>query len=75
VTGRREKRRKHLLNDLKNREGLEIERGNTVSQSVVNSLWRRIWTCCKADYRMNISAIVHPISFYKEDKCIVRTNF
>ena len=32
---------------------LEIETGNTRSHSVENSLWKRLWTCRKADYRMN----------------------
>jgi hypothetical protein len=54
-TGRRERRRKHLLNDLKERERerskriLELERGNTRSHSVENS----IWICLKTDYGMS----------------------
>ena len=29
---------------------LEIEGENTRSHSVENSPWKRLWTCCKADY-------------------------
>jgi hypothetical protein len=47
VTGRRGKRHKQLLYDLKKK------RGSTRSHSVENSLWKRIWTCRKTDYRMN----------------------
>jgi hypothetical protein len=32
---------------------LEIERGSTRSHPVENSLWKRLRTCCKTDYRMN----------------------
>ena len=32
---------------------LEIESGSTRSHSVKNSLWQRLWTCHKTDYRMN----------------------
>jgi len=31
---------------------LEIERGNTRSHSVVNSLWKSLWTCHKTEDRM-----------------------
>ena len=31
---------------------LETER-STRSQSVENSLWKRLWTCSKTDYRVN----------------------
>jgi hypothetical protein len=48
MTGRRGRRRKQLLNDLK-----EIERGSTRSHPVENSLWKRLQTCRKTDYRMN----------------------
>jgi hypothetical protein len=32
---------------------LEIERGSTRSHAVENSIWKRLWTCRKADYVMN----------------------
>jgi hypothetical protein len=32
---------------------LEIERGSTRSHPVENSLWKRLRTCRKTDYRMN----------------------
>ena len=52
-TGRRGRRRKQLLNDLRERETekiiLERERGNTRSQSVESS----IWVCLKTDNGMS----------------------
>jgi hypothetical protein len=52
--GRRGRRRKQLSDDLKENERiLEIERENTISHSVENSLWKRLWTCGKTDYGMN----------------------
>jgi hypothetical protein len=38
---------------LKNDRMLEIEIGSTRSLSVENSLWKRLWTCLKADCGMN----------------------
>jgi hypothetical protein len=32
---------------------LENERGSTRLYCVENSLWKRLWTCCKSDYGMN----------------------
>jgi hypothetical protein len=32
---------------------LEIARGSSRSQSVDNSLWKRLWTCRKTDNGMN----------------------
>ena len=37
---------------------LEIERGSTRSQSVENSLWKRLWTCLKADNVIIIIIII-----------------
>jgi len=34
---------------------LEIEGGSTVLHCVKHSLWKRLWTCHKTDYRMNPS--------------------
>jgi hypothetical protein len=53
VTGRGGKRRKQLLDDLKEKKILEIERGSTRSHPVENSLWKRLRTCHKTDYRRN----------------------
>jgi hypothetical protein len=38
---------------LGNEEILEIERGSTRLHFVENLLWKRLWTCHKADYEMN----------------------
>jgi len=48
VTGRRGRRRKQLLDDLKENY-MEIERESTRSQPVENSLWKRLSTCHKTD--------------------------
>jgi replicative superfamily II helicase len=53
MTGRRGRRRKPLLDDLKEKKILEIERGSTRSHCVENSLWKSLCTCRKTDYRMN----------------------
>ena len=53
VTGRRERRRKKVLDDLKKiKRVLEIERGSQ-DPTVENSLCKRLWTCRNTDYRMN----------------------
>jgi hypothetical protein len=50
VTGRRGRRSKQLLNDLKNI--LETKRQSTRSYSVEKLLWKRLWTCLKTGYKM-----------------------
>jgi hypothetical protein len=54
VTGRRGRRRKKVLFELKGKNRvLEIERGNTRSHSVEKSLCKKLWTCRKTDCRIN----------------------
>jgi hypothetical protein len=54
MTGRRVVRRKQLLYDIKGKEKIpEIEKGCTSLPCVENSLWKRLWTSPKTDYRMN----------------------
>jgi hypothetical protein len=53
MTERRGGRRKQILDDLKEKKKLEIERGSTRSVPMENSLRKRLWTCRKTDYRMN----------------------
>jgi len=36
---------------------METERGSTRLHSVENSLWKRLWTCCKMDHAMMMNAI------------------
>jgi hypothetical protein len=48
--GWRGRRRKRLLNDLKNENVLEIERRGISSRSVENSFWKQLCTLCKIDY-------------------------
>ena len=51
VTGRRGRRRKKLLDYLKERRGLlSFEGGSSRSHYVESSLWKRLWTCRKTDY-------------------------
>jgi hypothetical protein len=59
MTGRRGKRRKQLLDDLKEEKILEIERGSTRSHRVETSLWKRLRTCRKTDYGMNEMKVEH----------------
>jgi hypothetical protein len=48
VTGRQGRRRRKLLDDLKERiVSFEVE--SSGSQYVKSSLWKRLWTCRKAD--------------------------
>jgi hypothetical protein len=45
VTGIRVRKRKKLLDDLKEKRGYwKLKEGRTSSQSVENSLWKRLWT-------------------------------
>jgi hypothetical protein len=44
---------KHLLNDLKGKEKmLEFEREHTKLHCLENSLWKKLWTCCRKGYPM-----------------------
>jgi len=52
VAGRRGRRCKQLLDDLKEMVP-EMERGSTRLHSVEKLLWRRLKTCCKTGYGMN----------------------
>jgi hypothetical protein len=42
MTGRRGRRRKQILDDLKEKKILEIERGSTRLHPVEKSLWKRL---------------------------------
>ena len=52
VTRRRERRRKKLLDDLKEKRGylLSFEGGSSRSHYVEESFWRRLWTCRQTEY-------------------------
>jgi ribosomal 50S subunit-associated protein YjgA (DUF615 family) len=52
VTGRRGRRRRKLLDDLKEgRKGiLTSEGGSSGSHYVESSIWKRLWTCRETDY-------------------------
>jgi hypothetical protein len=49
VTGRRGRRSRKLLDDLKERRILSFEGGSSRSHYVESWLWKRLWTCRKAD--------------------------
>jgi hypothetical protein len=53
VIERQGRRRKQLLDNLKERRGLEIKWESTRSHSMKNSLWKSLWTYRKTDYIMN----------------------
>ena len=54
VIRRRGRRRKKLLDDLKDRRGrLSFEGGSSRSHYVEGSFWRRLWTCRQTEYWMN----------------------
>jgi hypothetical protein len=53
VTFRRRRRRKQLLDDLKEKRILKIESGSTKWQSVENCLWKSLETCRKTNHEMN----------------------
>jgi hypothetical protein len=53
VMGRRGRRCKQLLDDFKEvREYWKLEE-EALDPILENSLWKRLWTCCKTDYRTN----------------------
>jgi hypothetical protein len=54
VTGRRGRRRRRLLDELKEREGiLTSEGGSSRLHYVESSLWKKLWTCRQTDDSMN----------------------
>jgi hypothetical protein len=59
MTGRRGRRRKQLLHDLKVKTGYWKLKSR--SHCMENSLWKRLWTCCKTDNRMNVYLILYII--------------
>jgi hypothetical protein len=50
ATGRRGRRCRKLLDDLKERRGYSFEGGSSISHYMESSLWKRLWTCRKTDY-------------------------
>ena len=50
VTGRQGRRRRKLLDDLKEKERILSFGGGTRSHYVESPLWKRLWTCRKTDY-------------------------
>jgi hypothetical protein len=49
VTGRQGRRRRKLLDDLKERRRYSFEGGSSGSHYVESSLWKRLWACRKTD--------------------------
>jgi hypothetical protein len=51
VTGRQGRRRRKLLDDLKEKKRiLSFEEESSGSHYVESPLWKRLWTCRKTDY-------------------------
>jgi len=69
---RRRKRRKQLLINFKEKQAMKFERGSTRSHSMQYLLWKRLWTCRKADYALLLlyCGIITIIVFFKNDKLI-----
>jgi hypothetical protein len=53
MTGRRGRRRKQLLDDLKEKRGYWKLKEEALDHTVENSFWKRLRTCRKTDYKMN----------------------
>jgi hypothetical protein len=54
VTGSRGRKRKQLLDDLKEMGGYsKLKRGNIKWHSVESSLWKRLWAYHNTDYEKN----------------------
>jgi hypothetical protein len=64
VTGRQGRRRRKLLDDLKERRGYtSFERGSSGSHYAESSLWKMLWTCRKTDYQINESSASFALIF------------
>jgi hypothetical protein len=50
VTGRQGRRRRKLLDDLKERRGYSHLKEEALDRTVESCLWKRLWTCRKTDY-------------------------
>ena len=50
MTGRRGRRRRKLLDKLKERRGYSYLREAALDRTRESSLWKRLWTCRKTDY-------------------------
>ena len=50
VTRRRGRRRKKLLDDLKDRRGYRQLKEEALDRTVEESFWKRLWTCRLTDY-------------------------
>ena len=51
MTGRRGRRRRKLLDELKERRGYSHLKEEAVDRTYVERwLWKRLWTCPKTDY-------------------------
>jgi hypothetical protein len=53
MTGGRVKRRKNLMNDPEGKRGCWRLEAETLGRAVESSLWKRLKTCRKSNYRMN----------------------
>ena len=53
MTGVGGSRYKQLLTVLRKKDIGAFEREDTLSHSAENSFWKKLWTCRRADYRLN----------------------
>ena len=49
MTGRRGRRRRKLLDDLKERRGYSQLKEDALDRTIESSIWKRFWTCRKTD--------------------------
>jgi hypothetical protein len=64
VTGRRGGKRQQLLNDLQEMKGYWKSKESALDRTVKNWLWKRLWTCRKADYVMYEPLGVHSTTYF-----------
>ena len=69
VMGRRGRRVKQLLDDLKERRATGDERRSTRSHPLENWLWKWLWTCRKADCGMNDITKLSAYRLIKTNQC------
>jgi len=50
MIGRRGRRRRKLLDDLKERRGYSHLKAEALDRTMWSLLWKRLWICCKTDY-------------------------
>ena len=66
---KRERRRKQLLDDLKETRGCWKMKEETLGRFVENSLWKTLWTCLRTDSGVNDRHNSPPLRFQRQCGC------